>query len=1193
MPKKWGVNSFSLLLIVALVLGLILPVSVKPVSAAPGMQTWSVVDTPSQDNNVIVTPSEINVIAIGSDDRTFYAVDIPNSRIYKSTNGGVWWIEELSGYFPLNALPVWNLAVAPDDVNFLVAVTDGDGTPNGPKRIFVSENGGASWDLAVTGLSLNLNEYISCVGISVTYGNNNRDIAIGTRDGTGTGRVFVLKAGVGSPSWADQNLPPSDVVALKYSPAFTSDSSLVVVSSDAPGGGTFLHLGLRDIASSPPSTNWGTWAPVELATIPGVSPDSSQIITADVELPSDFSGTDLNYRRFYASTDADNGEVGIYRVDDTIAYRISSTISGRISSIAYLGTHSEGVLLAGEVTTAELAAGPSSYGVYIWRTSDPYASVGTPTWLTSSARKSPTGGVGSGFANAQVVWAPEGTRAYCGTSSANPTIGGTAWPGVNQWPGAWLNIVALDESAFSVSPYSPDYEVLTVFYEKGEYESVGNRWNQLSLIDTEIDRLSDVASLEVPETTGAPTDYNILYLASINGGFNNIWRSTSDPPGRTWERVLRVSVVNDVILRVQQTPYDEPDRSRVIVYADLLTQTVGYSEDEGQVWDVGFPFPNVTDLALASDEIMYILSGSIVYRYEREGIAWQKTHEVHSELDSGHTIAVPLKNPVNDIGETADWVIVGEAGPPTGFSKVAWADFSAAVVKFEPSLDRRVELPVQGNVHVITDDMFEENRTIYAASHDFTGGSGKIYRWVIDVSTEWDELEPPNSAFYGLVMRTEILYGVWRTAEVSAIIADTAGADRTLFPRANVPPPPEWDYMVTDLPVGVFFTREPSSLKISSNEYNHLWAIDNNAYDWANQIGCLWAYTDTIAKVGPWTTSPASGDSISIDPVSGRANEVEFRWRQLSYASAYEMQLAKDSDFSIVIFLSENIVPTYQLAPECFFPAGGLVPTPASGIASWGNLESGHTYYWRVRARAAVTGEVVRSPWSATMYFTVESGLPVVAPYPTVSLFSPLYGARGVSRSPSFSWSPMPKTTKYEFVLARDAALQNVVVKTDVPLTSYLYDGKLDFGTNYFWQVRAVEPIVSDPSPIGVFTVVAAEKPVEPVTEEPAPVPLWTWGVIAVCFVLVASMIAFAMVKPRYTGPKPTSVAKVDKVAKLELDTDKPHASPKASSITELELDIDKPPSPFARIWSSIVAGIRRLRYLGKRGDREPGDSPE
>jgi len=1142
MRKAANFTGFSVLLVLALLLSSISSVSIKPVSANPGKLAWSIVDTPSLANNIIVSPSEVNVIAIGSDDRTFYAVDIPNipnSRLYKSTDGGVTWPNELSGYLIAAGanLPVWNLAVAPDDVNFLVAVTDNStAPPGGPQRVFISEDGGANWE-DTNFQALAVGEYIGCLDISIEYGSGNRDIAIGTRTGGGGGGVYVLKA-PGFAAWANQNLPASDVVALKFSPTYPSDFSLVVISSSAAD--TRLHLGIRDTAAN--TTTWNTVGGYPVLIVDtnhaGSSPTFVQIITADLELPSDFSGQEPSLRRFYVSTDTTvlGVQFGVYRVDDTVPYWIkpptTTPTTGRISSIAYYGTYASGVLLAGEVT-ADLATGM----VYIWRASDPNTTTLPPTWHKSDTYKSPTGGgratplpVVGNFANAQLAWSPDGARAYCGTSSANLSLGGTVWAVPGQWPYGYTvagsGSVALDESAFSVSPYAPAYGQLLSSFSKVQDANIGNVWNQLSLIDTEISLLSDVAALEVPGE-GATEDYDILYLASISDNttvlvnFDSIWRSTSDPLGRSWERVLCIaSSDNGTILRVKQTAYDEEVRSQVIACADIGTDLVISSQDEGQIWVVSH-LTNVTDLALAGDELMYILNGAEVYRYKWSVNNWLKTHEVNTELNSGHTIAVPLKNPEKGDEETEDWVIVGEAGPPNGFAKVAWADFSQGSVSFEPPSERWVEVPVPGNVHVIADDKFEQNKIIYAASHDspppLISTTGKIYRWKIDESTAWDELEPPNSAFYGLAQRNDVLYGAWNVPgppRPPEPPNNPPGVDRTLFPRAKVPPPPEWDDLTVGLPLPgdvnfpVVFTREPSSLKISSNEYNNLWAIDDHSYDWTNKTGCLWAYTDTAAKVGPWTTSPASGDSIPVDPVSGRAVEVNFGWRQLSYSSVYELQLAKDSDFSIRVLVNENIIPVDQLSPECYFPAGGLVPAPASGVANWGNLESGHTYYWRVRARAAVTGEVIRSPWSATMYFMVEAGLPVRAKYPTLTLFNPTYGARSVPRSPSFSWSGMPGTTKYEFILAKDAALTQVVVKANVPTTAYIYGDKLDWNTTYFWQVRAVEPVVSDPSLIGSFTVVAGEKPAAPAPAKPSPIPFWVWAVIAICAALMATIIA-------------------------------------------------------------------------------------
>jgi photosystem II stability/assembly factor-like uncharacterized protein len=198
MLKAKGEAKLGILLIVALLLSLISPANVKPVSADPAILSWSIIDTPSPglQNNVIVSPSEINALAIGSDSLTFYAADIPTGRIYKSNDGGITWQNELStqlisaGAF----IPVWNIAIAPDDVNFVVAITDSTGVPGGPKQVYISTDGGGTWAIAVNGLSLAANEFISCVDVSLTYGGTNRDVVIGTRDG-GTGRVWVLKAG--------------------------------------------------------------------------------------------------------------------------------------------------------------------------------------------------------------------------------------------------------------------------------------------------------------------------------------------------------------------------------------------------------------------------------------------------------------------------------------------------------------------------------------------------------------------------------------------------------------------------------------------------------------------------------------------------------------------------------------------------------------------------------------------------------------------------------------------------------------------------------------------------------------------------------------------------------------------------------------------------------------------------------------
>ena len=92
---------------------------------------------------------------------------------------------------------------------------------------------------------------------------------------------------------------------------------------------------------------------------------------------------------------------------------------------------------------------------------------------------------------------------------------------------------------------------------------------------------------------------------------------------------------------------------------------------------------------------------------------------------------------------------------------------------------------------------------------------------------------------------------------------------------------------------------------------------------------------------------------------------------------------------------------------------------------------------------------------------------------------SPVNNSPGTPMSKlSFSWKPLNETKRYKFVLSRDAAMTQVVKEAEVTATSYEYDGTLDYGTNYFWRVMALEPAPSDWSPTFSFrTEAETQKP--------------------------------------------------------------------------------------------------------------------
>jgi hypothetical protein len=246
---------------------------------------------------------------------------------------------------------------------------------------------------------------------------------------------------------------------------------------------------------------------------------------------------------------------------------------------------------------------------------------------------------------------------------------------------------------------------------------------------------------------------------------------------------------------------------------------------------------------------------------------------------------------------------------------------------------------------------------------------------------------------------------------------------------------------------------------------------------------------------------------VGVDPVTGRNPDIGFVWEQFCLSDRYQVQIAKDAGFTLMVFDSGVYAPPATTSPAMLYAAGG-------------RLEAGHTYYWRARVRQAATGQILLGPWSQPENFIIGAGYPVSAPTQGIRLLSPPSGCSGylVTQVP-FSWSPYQGTTRYRFTLAKDAGLTDIVKSVEVPTSAYLYDGMLDYSTSYFWQVTATQPAPGDPSPIFSFTTQAKLVP-EPVVAEPAPpnTPLWVWVVIGTGTALIIVVIALIVTAARTKG---------------------------------------------------------------------------
>jgi len=214
-----------------------------------------------------------------------------------------------------------------------------------------------------------------------------------------------------------------------------------------------------------------------------------------------------------------------------------------------------------------------------------------------------------------------------------------------------------------------------------------------------------------------------------------------------------------------------------------------------------------------------------------------------------------------------------------------------------------------------------------------------------------------------------------------------------------------------------------------------------------------------------------------------------------------------DEEFDYVIAKAENITPANPGSPAWCSREGSF------------RFVCGKTYYWKVRGCATTEGETVHSRWSPPMRFAVKTGTSRGGMHIAPILVAPENGSRGVSRSPAFSWTGFPDTTKYEFVLAEDVNLAQVVVREEVPVSAYIYTGELDWGKTYLWQVKAIEPAPSEPA-IGTFTVMPEPLPAQLPAQLSVPPPIsqtpfWVWIIIGILALLAVLIIALCLATRR------------------------------------------------------------------------------
>ncbi len=1084
MSKTISWPSRAIYIIIALALAISLAgIAAVPsnTDADPGLTKWTKVTTPSEVDQTIEPGSNLYDFAVGGaeGDVVYVIGEGPDAddvdgdgnkteilpHLWVSTDGGATWSNKTGKLLQKNVkldLPaefavLTQVAVAPDDEDFVVVA----GVDAAGKSMIVGSTDGATkfyytGDMTLGG-TINPGR-ILCLDVSREV-SDIHDIGVGTD----TGYVLRYEAGgYWGAHWTDArnvaNYPgwvaSTAVTSLAFSPSWSADKTVLVISTD--GARVWLQTGMWGTHKG-----WGTV--VERASAVQFKVDTTAIApiaifpgVTGIALPSDYDGYESSMRRVYAYVDA----TGIaprggylFRIDGTtLSNPCGPTGNPWLASIAYYGTHDEGDAMLGELANGAGNAAPNwppsaaafdcCVGVEVYRTAE--IDVCCPQWTKAS--KPP-----SGESFALVAFTPDGEKAYATTQDEG----------------------LAGESAFSVS------------LDKGKC------WNQLGLIDTDIDFLSDVA---------VSPDCTVTYLSSVNVAeagevcdCDSVWMkdTEADEYADVWQRVYHKDLDNNFGLLRLSPEHDDGD---LVYWGDFGSENLYWATGKGICkWSTRKTTIDVQDFALADDDTLYVINDADdIVKWTTAKRDW--TSAVDHMAVEGHTIAV-----------LGDYILVGGAKGSVGYSDDAAATFSR--------IGDKGELGAGGEVHVAFDSYFEDNDTIYAA---LAGGDRGIWRWVIDDSTAWTDLKATARNYYGIVLDNAD-GNPMTDAEHGGVLyaAYDGGVARCLTPASTPCCTTEaWDYLTAKLGAGVSFTLEPRSLKIcgclTADTNSNLFAIDDTGYQLSDgSVGTVWTYEDCFAKEGVELTAVADDSMVAADPCLCCNEKFVLSWERLCNACEYDIQISLDEDFTQIFVRWTDYAP----------PSG----ENPSLVVDECDLDCNTTFYWRVRAVEAETGEDITSFWSDVWSFTVEAG-PSVA----IDLTAPTDGASDVVvTGVGFTWTSVADATSYDWVLSANADLSSPLeTKTGLTGTAYTYAGTLEHDTSYFWQVTAMKDAsVFSKSDIATFTTVQAPVWTCPVcgktfpSEEAldqhmaeahptAPVtPTWVWIVIAIGAVLVIVVI--------------------------------------------------------------------------------------
>jgi hypothetical protein len=1178
--RAWPVRVMYILIAAALAIGLFITAApAQKVSGANGdvKAEWTRSDTPTTEGWVLAPESTIVDYALASAGDVAYAIiygydeDYANEGYYllKSDDGAATWTDltdklddvidpDDENYNYIDELVL--VATDWEDPDFVAVAAwwwDNDDAAY-YLNVLISTDGGDTFidtgEVEDGGVYFDEPNDVSDLVVSYEV-DGERDIAIGGMDNSGYSALFrctVTGDNPGDwedatdwsgdyPGWDDNN----NLLGLGYvsylvtdliiSPNWETDRTILAVTATGygagPAGYQYAAIHLQTGVWGKTSAAWNAdagLAPavsiIEDVYIPFWLTTFDARAIAGVTLPLDYSGTDTDTRVCWVWVnyfDGSNSVGEILRVRDDAVDSVDTQIMDMpwLTNVSYLGTIAEGKAIAGVL--ADSADYPLG---------------------TGDLMKEPC----------------QGVQVYRNAGITNMEICCLEWDKACKPPTGVF--------AMAVSYVSEDkaYAVALggVFdYEEGAWSvsfDDGDTWNQLSLVDTYIDYLSDVA---------VSPDCNKMFLVSVNvesgAGCDSVWVYANEFPEagyseysghwlRTWCGSLEGSWFEASEGGLLRLAPDETTGDTVYL-VDIGSDDIYYNDLETlSCWDHGTStIDEIMDLAVADEATIYALGNDgYVAMSDDHGKTLTWTDPVDSELDTfGWSIAVHSNNVTH--------VLVGGQDGEVSYSDDGGETFTA----LEDVTD------MECHVTVAFDTYFDENDVVYAAlegwgNDGWAYSQGGIYSFVIGSDDEeWTDLGADHDyAYTGIVLSFDATGNPFTSPETGGVLyasyvywdeydnEEGTGVARSLTPITEEAVcescPSEWDYLTESDPEGEFFgyynedsvgfEAIPDALKmcgcLDASSNTKLFAIDEWwDYDMiAHEDGAVWTFEDCYAKKAVELTSPIEGFVVPTSACGCCNVPFTIKWERLCDACCYEIEFAYDADFADIYtpIPTGDLVQLDGLDFGHYCPGSVLSPAaaanPSAFLGCYFTPET--TYYWRVRTVEAGTGQQIHSWWSEPLTFTVSPTAAAAA----IELVAPVPGALNVPpKNLGFSWHMLATADAFDWVLSKNADLSAPVQsKTGLTGTATTYAGTLDYGTTYYWQVTAYNNGAAiSASSVGTFTTAAtgafcsaidglcfatqAELVAHnaEVSGHPAPTPFWVWVVIAIGAVLVIVVI--------------------------------------------------------------------------------------